>query len=279
MNHASAPDGVKAVDRRPDLGVGVLFVLAMWTVRPEPFLPWFGAAGLGNETPLTLLKSWAGDHLAPTTPVGLLSLFPAGELVLVIGLIVTLLVLLILFRAEWRDLANVVVVNQANPSASPFTRNEGPNVARCYRRHRSRARVGDCDLEKLAECSEQYRARAGQLCRKRVQGERVVATRRDGCLPIARTMTSDGLVTTPAARAAERAYQRDELGREHVYYSALVSYHGERKRVYQAAAMNISLHDPPRPFPIPETAPGHELGMFLFQKQYAQALARLCGAH
>ena len=96
----------RAASRRCSLGVlvvGVVFVLAMWTVRPAPFLSWFGAVGLGNESPITFLKGWADDRLAPPTPIGLFSLFPAGELVLVVGMIVTLLILLILFRAEWRD--------------------------------------------------------------------------------------------------------------------------------------------------------------------------------
>ena len=67
------------------LEVCVLLVLTLWTIRPAPVLLWFGAVGLGNETPLTLLKTWVGNNSAPATLVGLLSLFPVGELVLVGG--------------------------------------------------------------------------------------------------------------------------------------------------------------------------------------------------
>ncbi|HEX3447805.1 MAG TPA: hypothetical protein VHS97_06100 [Isosphaeraceae bacterium] len=263
----------RMVSRRWTLGlilVCVLFVLTMWTVRPEPVLPWFGMVGLGNETPLTLLRIWAGGHSAPMTPVGLVSLFPAGELVLVISLIVTLLALLILFRAEWHDLGTT---SWSTQPIHPLRHLLGMKVRTLL------VVIAVIGLELGWEIvtwrswgvSEQYRARAGQYAENESRARE--SLRRVETMLAGRVeMGLGGPDETPAARSAEKAFRRDELGREHVYYSALIDYLGERKRVYEAAAEDTSLPIPPGP-PRPGDRPGHELGMFLFQKEYAQALA------
>jgi hypothetical protein len=261
------------VPRRWTLGllvVCVLLVLTLWTIRPAPVLLWFGAMGLGNETPLTLLKTWVGNNSAPATLVGLLSLFPAGELVLVGGLIVTMLVLLILFRAEWRDQRTSLW------STKPI------HPLRHLLRMKVRtfliviAVIGlELGWEIVAwrnwRVREEYSGRAANYSAsestareslRRIEKELADRRENDFGLPGA----------TPAARAAERAYERDQLEREHAYYSAMVAYHGERKRVYEAAAVNISLQIPPA-LPHPGDRPGHELGVFLSQKKYTQALA------
>jgi hypothetical protein len=236
----------RMVSRRWTLGlilVCVLFVLAMWTVRPEPVLPWFGMVGLGNETPLTLLRIWAGGHSAPMTPVGLVSLFPAGELVLVIGLIVTLLALLILFRAEWHDLGTT---SWSTKAIHPLRHLLGMKVRTLL------VVIAVIGLELGWEIvtrrswgvSEQYRARAGQYAENESRARE--SLRRVETMLAGRVeMGLGGPDETPAARSAEKAFRRDELGREHVYYSALVDYLGERKRVYEAAAEDTSLPIPP----------------------------------
>jgi hypothetical protein len=260
------------VSRRWTLGtlvVGVLLVLVMWTIRPAPFVSWFGAAGLGNETPLTFLKAWADDHLAPPTLIGLLSLFPGGELVLVVGLMVTLLVLLILFRAEWRDQRTLL---WSTKTIHPLRHLLGINVRTLL------IVIAVMSLELGWEIvawrnwrvREEYRAQAARNAGRESSARE--SMRRVETM-LARRVVIERFGGTPAARAAESAYRRDELGREHAYYSALVAYHGERKRVYEAAAANISLQIPPAPSH-PGDPPRHEIDLLLRQKQYASALAR-----
>ena len=265
----------RMVSRRWTLGVlvvGVLFVLAIWTVRPAPFLSWFGAVGLGNETPLTFLKGWADNSLTPTTALGLLSLFPAGELVLVGGLIVILLVLLILFRAEWQDQRTSL---WSTKPIHPFRRLFVTKVRTLLI---VTAVIGlEFGWEIVAwrnwRVRQEYRTQAGRHAKRESTAseslrrvERMLANREEHDF-----LWPD---QTPAARNAQRAYERDQLEREHLYYSALVAYHGERERVYQAAVNNISLQIPPDPSHPGDRAPGDELVLLLFERKYSQALAR-----
>src|SRR5262249_54658162 len=79
----------------------VLLATAIWTIRPSPFQKWLGGTGLGNVTPLSILRGWIDDQLAPMTPLGFFSLFPVAELLIALALLAALLVLSILLLAHW----------------------------------------------------------------------------------------------------------------------------------------------------------------------------------
>jgi hypothetical protein len=267
----------RLVSRRWTLGVLVVCVLlavALWTVRPAPVLVWFGAAGLGNETPISLLRDWADDYLTPRTALGFLALFPVGELVLIVGLVVTMVVLLILFRAEWPDHRTL---QWSTTPIHPFRRLLGLKVRTLLI---VIAVIGvelgwEIGAWRNWQLREFYRTRAGDNAQHETWAKdslRHVEAMRAAL----RASELGGVGAIPEARAAERAYEHDRLGREYEYYSALVAYHGERKRVYEAAASDTSLPIPPAP-PAPaqpfDPPTRREIISLLVQKKYASALA------
>ena len=253
----------------------VLGAIVIWTIRPSPFQEWLGAAGLANVTPLSILRAWVDDQLAPMTPLGVFSLFPVAEFLIALALLAALLVLVILLLASWR------------------TRRPGSWLARPIPLLRL-ARIGirvrtalaliaivglELGWEIVAWRSWRLREHYRSLVANYASSE---AVSRESLQRLERALASldgdapewPGDTRTAAARAADRAYQRDQLRRDFAELSRRAAASGELRRKYERALADPSVPvppDPPRVVVLDEPPPGPYL--WIARGEYARALA------
>jgi hypothetical protein len=249
----------------------LLVLLTLWLVRPWSLFYLLGLEGLGRDAPLKVIQEWfAGEH-APLTPTGCLSLFPALDLELAAALLVAIVILLIVLAAPSR------------------TEQPGPWLTK--------------DVGVLRFAGFGLRLRTVMLLIAIVGlvfGWEIVARRkwqqRADCLALAQRITDEeqlngnrimeyehmlarvetdqwsflGITTTPAARAAERAYQSDSVRRALSFFRAHVAALDEQQKKLVAAANNGTPVTPDRRPPLKRRWEPRDL---LSMQRYDQALA------
>jgi tetratricopeptide (TPR) repeat protein len=252
----------------------ILLALVIWTIRPAPYFDWLGAEGLANlGTPLSILQTWAKGRLAPMTPVGLITLFPPADLLILAALLTALCVLLVLLPGQWRD------QRDGSRWTRPIRLLRLPRIGIRVRTAMALIAILGLDLgwEIVAwrnwRLSEQYRGRAVAY------GERV-ASWRESLKRLERQLAGLDAETsvwpedswTPAARAAQRAYSRARLHRGTSHASHLIAAYDELRRKYERATADPSRPVPPDPPPPDEHEPP-DPGIWMAPGKYAQALA------
>src|SRR5262249_55623068 len=158
---------------------------------------------------------WIEDQLAPMTPLGFFSLFPVAELLIVLALLTALVVLSTLLLTYWRIRRPGSWLTRPIPLLRP------PRI-------RMRVRAGlvliallglDLGWETVAWRNWRLRERYRSLVANFTSSE---AVSRDALQRVERELASldadapewPGDTRTGAARAAARAYRRDQLRRE-----------------------------------------------------------------
>jgi hypothetical protein len=231
----------------------ILIALAIWTIRPSPFFDWLGAEGLGNiGIPLSILRGWADGRRAPMTPFGFLTLFPLSDLLILGALLTALCVLLVLLPGQWRDRASLSWLRMP---------------IRLFRVPRLGMRVGTTmiliailglDLGWELVAWRNWRLRERYLGQTSTYGSSEVywkdamrqAESRLARLEAETSVAPEEDSSTPAARAAERAYHRDNERRYSANAASQLVYFAELRQKYERAAAELSRPvspDPPRP--------------------------------
>jgi tetratricopeptide (TPR) repeat protein len=231
----------------------ILIALAIWTIRPSPFYEWLGAEGLINiGTPLSVLRDWADGGHAPMTPFGFLTLFPRSDLFILAALVAALGILLVLLPSQWRDLPGLSWLSMP---------------IRLFRVPRLGMRVGttmiliailglDLGWENVAwrnwRLRERYLRQASGYGSSEGQwmGAMRQAESRLARLEAETSVAPEEASWTPAARAAEKAYSRDQWRRDSANAASQAAYFAELRRKYERAATELSRTvppDPPRP--------------------------------
>jgi hypothetical protein len=238
----------------------LLVLLTLWLVRPWSLFYLLGLEGPGRDAPLKVIQEWlAGEH-APPTPTGCLSLFPAFDLGLAAALLVAIVILLIVLAAPSR------------------TEQPGPWLTR--------------DVGELRFAGFGLRLRTVMLLIAMaglVLGWEIVARRkwqqRDEYLALASEIMGleESLAeveadrspflaktTTPAARAAERAYHRDRFRRSLSFrYARVAALDEQQKKLVAAANKGVPVTSTLRP-PLEQDLQPWDL---LSMQRYDQALA------
>ncbi len=239
--------------------VGILIAMGIWTIRPGPIGQWLSLAGLLGTTPLEILKDWTQGRLAPMTPTGFVTLFPAADLAVLVALLIALFILAVLFQAEWR------AGRSGTWLTTRITLFRRPDI-----RMRVRAMMALIAILALVlgweivawrnwRLSERYRRQAAV----HAQGEnqyKALLQNLEGRLADLDTSNwaSSEVALTPAALAAQRAYRRDTWIREAAQLARLAAASGELRQKYERAAMNPT-------GPVPPDPPGRRQ---LFESEY-----------
>ena len=252
----------------------IAIALAIWAIRPPVVWDWLGMPTFGLAPPHHLIATWIRGGLAPMTPVGFLSLFPVWEVGILGALLAALviLVVMLLSRRSKHRLKSWI--------EKPVSLNRLPRIATRVRTAMVLIAILGLDLgwEIVAwrnwRVSERYR---GQADRYAQEGTYV----RDILQSLSRALAEDGEVPsqapsrkakwTPAARAADRAYYRDQLKVEIALFTDRGAALVELQRKYERAAQNPTALLPPDPqLPMWPQRP-----LFLVEDSgYAEALAR-----
>jgi tetratricopeptide (TPR) repeat protein len=230
----------------------ILLALAIWTVRPSPFSDWLNASGLGNnDSPLTTLRDWANDRLAPMTPSGFVTLFLIQDLLIFGAFLTALCVLLALLPSQWRK-------QQAGTlSTSSFSLFRLPRIGMRIRKTMILIAVIGLGLGWELVAWRNWRLREGyrgsadnHAASEAYSRDELNRTKSELDRLEAGTLVGPKEATwTPAARAAERAFNRDRLHRESMYFSSMVAYHAELRRKYERASADPSRPVAPNPPP------------------------------
>ncbi len=227
----------------------IVLALAIWVIRPTPFKEWLGASGLNNGgTPLSILNGWVAYHDAPLTPVGFLSLFPIYDLLTLGALLTALAVLLIVITAQWRGERRgswwtKSLASSVFPGLGMRVRTVMAVIAIlgillgweivAWRNWRIARNL-------LAQAAS-HREHEGFWIDELQLYERDLAR-----LDSDASGSSDDR-QTPEARAASKAYWRDQLQDRSAIAVARAAYHGELRRKYEWAAKNPTQPVPPDP--------------------------------
>ncbi len=237
------------------MSIIMIFVaLVIWTIRPSPFSEWLGSAELSNfSTPLSILRAWADDRLAPMTPIGFITLFPLFDLLILAALLTALCILLVMLPTQWR--------NQQTGSwwTRPVSLHRLPRIGIRVRTAMVLIAILGLDLGWEIVAWRSWRLRQKYLGQAGSYG-RSEAHWRDGILQSelqlagldreAPALAEDS--RTPAARAAQRAYSRDLWQRESQHASREAAYYAELRRKYERAAADLPTYVPPDPPPLSE---------------------------
>jgi tetratricopeptide (TPR) repeat protein len=230
----------------------ILLAMAIWTVRPSPFSDWLNASGLGNnDLPLTTLRDWANGHYAPMTPSGFVTLFLIQDLLIFGALLTALCVLLVLLPSQWRK-------QQAGTwSTSSFSLFRRPRIGMRVRTAMILIAVIGIDLgwELVAwrnwRLRERYRVSADEHAVSEASSRDALNRAKSELdrLEAGTLVGPEEAAWTPAARAAERAFNRDLWHRESMYRTSMVAYYAELRRKYERAAADPSRPVAPNPPP------------------------------
>jgi tetratricopeptide (TPR) repeat protein len=246
-------------------------IFAVWLIRPGPTRVWLGLDGLGEESPLSVLHGWVADRHKPLTPIGCLSLFPAVDLALA-GSLVTAIVIQLVVMAAPSEIGQGGFWLMQPAGALRF-----PRVV--FRVRSGLLLIAILGLALGWEIVAWRNWQAGN--RYREQAKRFATSERRTRWSIQRheeilsSLMADkwpflGDTTTPAAQAAEKAYQRDRIQRHLVFLYADANRAAQLTRQYEAAADNPSMLVPADP-PPPKVP--MEPSDWLAWKDYDRALA------
>ncbi len=252
----------------------VLGAVLIWTIRPSPFQEWLGGVGLGNLTPLPILRAWVDDQLAPLTPLGFFSLFPVAEFLIPLALLAALLVLVVLLFAPWWTRRHGSWLTR------PISLLRLPRIGMRVRTALALIAIVGLDLgwETVAwrnwRLRDHYRNRLANYTSSE-------ATWREELRRVERQLASldavdperPGDTRTAAARAAQRAYQRDQLRLQAAELSQQVAAYSELRRKYERAVADPSAPVPPDPPRVVSDQPPPGPDLWIAQGEYARALA------
>jgi hypothetical protein len=249
----------------------VAVLMAIWTIRPGLSLAWLGLEGLERDSPVLVIRKWLAGHEAPLTPIGFLSRFPPFDLLLAGSLLTAMVILLIILSAP----------SGGGQHGFWLTEPIGElNLSRLGLRVRTIlvliAIVGlDLGWEVVSwrkwRLSEQYLVLVDWYGSSETSS-RAWMERATVMLAKLELGTSQllGNTSTPAARAAAKAYHIDRIHRDWSYFSSIAVTSGELKRKYESLALDPLWPVPPNP-PRPELPRSpHD---WLAYKNYDRALA------
>jgi tetratricopeptide (TPR) repeat protein len=252
----------------------LVLAMAFWAIRPSPYGDWLGLAGLYQETPALVIREWANRLRGPRTLLGFLSLFPADDVAIAGALFAAIVIVLVLL---W----NPALDGQPGSGLSKRLRFRWPRGASLrVRTILVIVAILACELgwEVVA-----WRAwRIHEIClqqisrlipleteyKKRAETIKVELAN----LEAGRWLFGVQESYTDQAKAAILSHDRDRLMREATYTSALVTYYGQLRRMYES-----DVEDPPRPIaldpPLNEHPQEREPYIWLAQRKYDRALA------
>ena len=231
--------------------VVVLILLAIWVVRPGLSVEWLGLDGLEKESPLTVIRQWAAGGLAPWTPFGFLSLFPANDLLMLGALVTAVVILVLMLSAPSRD-------SRLRPwHSQAIGELRVPRIRLRVRMILVLIAIVGLDLgweivtwrewhlsERYLAKSQGFASAAGRA-RDYLRYKESELARFEAGSP----RWSENRLT-PAARAAEQAYERNLFGQQLSYARDLVGVLAEVEQKYRAAAddpFRSVAADPPMP--------------------------------